>query len=266
MSRAKDGFQKPLYAIGSVDSALRALHLLRDSGALRITDLARALGVSPSTAHRVLAMLVYQGFAVQDDRLRYVAGPALCAPVVLSERNAELARAARPILEQLRSSCGETVSLAVRIGVHARVLLTLGGGPDELGDRHGHVYPAHASSAGRALLAAAPDELLGRLYGGDGARLRATATEPPDLAVLMREIGRTRDRGFAVCEEEIHRGVSSVAVPVVAGPQPCAIVILAAATRLSALQADPGVMDALFAAQRGLVRALGHDGDSAPQN
>lgn len=266
MPRSQSEFHRPLYAIGSVDSALKALHLLRDSGALRLTDLAAALDVSPSTAHRVLSMLVYQGFAVQDDRQRYVAGPALCAPVVLSERNAEMARVARPVLERLHAACGEAVSLAVRIGVHARVLLTVGGSPDEIGDRIGHVYPAHASSAGRALLAAAPDELLTRLYRGDGALLRAAAVEQPHLPSLQREIEATRSRGYAVCEEEIHHGISSVAVPVVAGTQSCAIVILTAATRLRALQADTGAMEALFTARRMLRAEFDRTSDSALQN
>lgn len=266
MRRVQSEFQRPPYAIESVDSALRALHLLRDSGALRITDLAASLGVSPSTAHRVLAMLVYQGFAVQDDRLRYLAGPALCAPVVLSERNAALARVAGPVLRELHQDCGEAVGLAVRIGVHARVLLTIGGGPDDLGDRSGHVYPAHASSAGRALLAAAPDDLLHRLYRGDGARLRAAAVPPPDVPALLREIEATRSRGYAVCEEEVHRNVSSIAVPVVVPEQqPCAIVVLAAAARLRELQADGDVLARLRAARDRLTTALVASADSAPQ-
>ncbi|WCI07745.1 helix-turn-helix domain-containing protein [Arthrobacter sp. OVS8] len=33
--------------------------------------------MAPSTAHRLLAMLVYRGFAVQDENRRYVPGPAM---------------------------------------------------------------------------------------------------------------------------------------------------------------------------------------------
>ena len=56
--------KRPTYSIEAVDNALQLLQLLRDGGALRLKDAAEELGVAPSTAHRLLAMLVYRGFAV----------------------------------------------------------------------------------------------------------------------------------------------------------------------------------------------------------
>ena len=69
--------KRPTYSIEAVDNALQLLQLLRDGGALRLKDAAGELGVAPSTAHRLLAMLVYRGFAVQDENRRYVPGPAM---------------------------------------------------------------------------------------------------------------------------------------------------------------------------------------------
>ena len=69
--------KRPTYSIEAVDNALQLLQLLRDGGALRLKDAADELGVAPSTAHRLLAMLVYRGFAVQDETRRYVPGPAM---------------------------------------------------------------------------------------------------------------------------------------------------------------------------------------------
>lgn len=42
-------------------------------------DVADRLGVARSTAHRILAMLVFEGFAVQDRHKVYRPGPALQA-------------------------------------------------------------------------------------------------------------------------------------------------------------------------------------------
>ncbi|MCX4908974.1 helix-turn-helix domain-containing protein [Streptomyces sp. NBC_00878] len=53
------------YPITSVDHALHLATLLQQEGPLRVSDAAERLGVSPSTAHRLLAMLVYRGFAEQ---------------------------------------------------------------------------------------------------------------------------------------------------------------------------------------------------------
>ncbi|MBF8187168.1 helix-turn-helix domain-containing protein [Nonomuraea sp. K274] len=49
------------YPIESVDNALRLIHLLRARGEVGVTAAAKALGVAPSTAHRLLAMLVFRG-------------------------------------------------------------------------------------------------------------------------------------------------------------------------------------------------------------
>lgn len=74
--KAAKTITRPSYALDSVDNALRLLQMLRDVGALRLKDAAEELGTAPSTAHRLLAMLVYRGFAVQDEKRRYHPGPA----------------------------------------------------------------------------------------------------------------------------------------------------------------------------------------------
>src|SRR2546423_895000 len=71
---------KPPYALQSVDHALQLVQILRDNGSLRISEAAQELGTARSTAHRLLAMLVYRDFAVQDEARNYLPGPALSAP------------------------------------------------------------------------------------------------------------------------------------------------------------------------------------------
>ncbi|MFD0533119.1 helix-turn-helix domain-containing protein [Actinomadura luteofluorescens] len=74
---------KPPYPLRSVDNALHLLQVLRDQGGLRVSEAAAELGTARSTAHRLLAMLVYRGFAVQDDNHTYLPGPP-CPPPACS--------------------------------------------------------------------------------------------------------------------------------------------------------------------------------------
>jgi len=68
----------PAYPIASVDRALRLLLLVGRRSSVRLSEASEALGVAPSTAHRLLAMLAFHGFVRHDgDRHGYVAGPAL---------------------------------------------------------------------------------------------------------------------------------------------------------------------------------------------
>ena len=60
--------QRPTYAIESVDSVLRLLRSFGQQSEIRISEAAESLGVAPSTAHRLLSMLVYHGFACVSAR------------------------------------------------------------------------------------------------------------------------------------------------------------------------------------------------------
>lgn len=211
--------KRPPYPIDSVDNALRILSILRDEGAVRITDVAAKLDVAYSTAHRLMSMLMYRGFALQDDSRRYVAGPALGAAVIGSPWTKTLRELTRPSLELLCSRLDETVNLTVRVGIHARVLMTIEATSVlRIGDRTGTVLPAHTTAGGRALLMYEPMEQLERLYRGKGAELAGSYLSDQVFGDLLAELGRARKRGYATCREEAQIGVGALAVPLSTSP------------------------------------------------
>src|SRR5699024_2392972 len=119
-------FRKPpQYPVESVDHALALMEMVRDFGRVRISVAAKLLGISVSTAHRLMAILVYRGYAEQDDSCRYVPGPAMgLTPAGLSW-TAELRHRARPHLETLTDQVGETSNLVVLAGDAVRFLLSV---------------------------------------------------------------------------------------------------------------------------------------------
>lgn len=197
--------QRPEYAPRSVDNALRLLQLLRDTGALRITDAAREIGVAPSTAHRLLGALVYRGFAVQDETHLYRPGPAIGARPADHGRHRHFIDLCRPHLERLCAAVGETVNLIVLVGDEARFLWTVESSALlRIGDRRGQVLPAETTAGGRILLADLSDaDLQGRYGAGD-----------VDLERLRWELAAARRVGFAVNVEQTERGVSAIAMAV----------------------------------------------------
>src|SRR3954469_21009932 len=86
---------RPPYAIASVDAALLLATLLQQEGPMRITDAAERLGVSRSTAHRLLGMLVYRDFAEQLPDRRYGPGPLMRGGRLPQEPGARLRAPAR---------------------------------------------------------------------------------------------------------------------------------------------------------------------------
>src|SRR5262245_62011418 len=107
---------EPPYAIASVDHALRIAAMLQLEGTLTVSQAAVRLGVARSTAHRLLQMLVYRDFAVQDVDRSYRAGPLLELAAHSQSRTSRLRTVALPHLHRLVDRLGESANLAIRTG------------------------------------------------------------------------------------------------------------------------------------------------------
>ena len=214
---AQKAIEKPTYVLESVDNALRLIQMLRDGGALRLKQAAGELGIAPSTAHRLLAMLVYRGFAVQDEKRVYHPGPALGAGPAQRGWTREFDDLCRPHMEALAATCGETVHLVIRVGTQVRFLSSAESGAVlRIGERQGQVLPAELTSGGRVLLAELPDETLQQLYlkppnTDDQSDHRFT---PAEFADLRRELAGIRAVGFAVNVEQTEEGVAAFAIAI----------------------------------------------------
>jgi len=208
---------RPPYAIASVDSALLLATLLQQEGPLRVSDAATRLGVSVSTAHRLLGMLVYRDFAEQLPDRRYGSGPLMRGGPLPPEPVARLRAIALPHLQGLVEKLRETANLMVLAGADVRFVATAE--CDQVlrvGDRTGRTLPAHLSSGGKALLAAAAPEVVAAALAG----LDETTADR-----VRRELRSVRRRGYAVNDQETETGLTAVgaAVPLGTGAPPAAI-------------------------------------------
>jgi DNA-binding IclR family transcriptional regulator len=203
--------KRPTYSIEAVDNALQLLQLLRDGGALRLKDAAAELGVAPSTAHRLLAMLVYRGFAVQDENRRYVPGPAMgVGPAGLSWTR-QLRDLALPHMELLSARLDETVNLMVRVGTKVRFLATVeGSNVLRIGDRQGTVMPADRTSGGKVMLAELEPAMIEQLFRSHNAEIGGDTIPDGEYAAFLRELDSIRSNGFAANFEGTEEGVSAL--------------------------------------------------------
>ncbi|WP_040691022.1 IclR family transcriptional regulator [Nocardia vinacea] len=208
--------EKPAYMLESVDNALRLVQLLRDVGAVRLSEAATELGVAPSTAHRLFAMLLYRGFAVQDENRRYHPGPAMGAGPARRGWTREFTERSRPHMEALASRCGETVNLVIRVGTQVRFLLSCESNEMlRVGDRQGQVLDAERTAGGKILLAELRKDVLAQLYlrpddwseadsvPGD----RTMSAEQFDA--FTRELAGCRTAGFAINLQQTEVGIAA---------------------------------------------------------
>jgi DNA-binding IclR family transcriptional regulator len=217
--------------LAGLRGAIDAVQLVALRKGVTVRELAEALGLPRSTAHRLVAGLAAVGLIQREGASgRYVLGTLMGELAGGPAAWQQLMVHCRPQMDALRNASGETVALHV-LHAERRVLL------DQSESLHEHrwVYsnprvpmPLHAGAAAKMLLALLPEADMNRLVRRD--RLVAfTRNTPRDRALLAREIARIRMRRYAISAQEVSPGIASIAVPVLAEPwagQPFAVMSL----------------------------------------
>jgi IclR family pca regulon transcriptional regulator len=200
-----------------VRSVAKTLDVIRAFDAehrdLTLSDVARRTGQSRASARRFLLSLEALGFVRSDGQLFSL------TPRVLSLGHAFLSSlrlpdVAEPHLKALAAELGESTSASVFDGddivyvarVQARRIMAV-----EI--RVGTRFPAYATSMGRAMLAFASADAL-EAYLGRVTLEPITPHTVVDPSALREELGRIRERGWALVDQELEIGLRSLAAPV----------------------------------------------------
>jgi DNA-binding IclR family transcriptional regulator len=185
------------------------LRVLESPEPVALTEVAAAAGIPKSTASRLMSALERRGLVEQvGERGRLRPGPAILrvAERGLFERN--LVELARPSLDALARSSGETVNLAVP-GPSGVEHIAQADSRHFLGAGQwvGRTVDYHCTANGKVFVAFARASLPDALP----ARTAATITQPERLQV---ELEAVRASGFAVAVDELESGLAALAAPV----------------------------------------------------
>jgi IclR family acetate operon transcriptional repressor len=200
--------------VQSLGRAFDVLELMAAAdGEIALSRLAEASGLPGPTIHRIVRTLVARGYVLQMPSRRYVLGPRLIG--LGAGARASVEAWASPPLQALAEQTGETANLAMldrdRVVYVAQVPST----------RHtmrmltevGRRVHAHCTGVGKVLLAQLADDEARRMLSAAGM----PATTPrtiTDLDLMLEELARVRDQGYAVDDGEQELGVRCVAVAV----------------------------------------------------
>jgi DNA-binding IclR family transcriptional regulator len=258
-ARGGDGGFDPRAGVGAVENGLRLLQLYRQRDALGVSETARLLGVGRSTAHRLLTTLRANGFVVQDQSRAYRVGPALRDLATAIAESGVARTRYRPYMQALCDEIGETVNLVSLRGADAIFVDSVETRrPLRVAGREGVVLPAHAVSAGKALLAALPIDVLHELYA-DEALTALTDRTLRTRTALEAQLEIVRQRGYAVNIGESERGITAAAcaVPGRAAGERLAIAVSAPSSRVHDDDDLLAVAQAVCACAESLARGLG---------
>lgn len=211
---------RPELEIGSSKSLQKALRILVHMGEhapeAGVTQLASELGLTKATVHRLLnAMERFELIERNSENERYRLGLKLHQLGTRAVESRTLRNEAHRLLLEMSRRSRETVSLAVPAPGGVVCL-------DRVNSPHtvinvctpvGAMFPPHCTAAGKAILAYLTEEELLEVVKRSGLRRYSpfSISRLPDLKENLRLI---RQRGYAVDHQELERGLSGVAAPV----------------------------------------------------
>ncbi|MEU9887397.1 IclR family transcriptional regulator [Sphaerisporangium sp. NPDC051011] len=196
----------------SIDKALAVLEAIAEHH--RVTDIAAATGVSKSTVHRILQSLVEWGFARADGVGGYEPGPRILTLAGKVMSRFDPSHQASAALRALHERTGYTTHFGIRGGDEAVYVEKLEGRrPYQMPSRVGMSLRLHSTAIGKAVLAELDDDEVRAIAARAGlARLTgATLTEVGDL---LAHLGKVRELGYAMDDEENEPGVRCVGAAV----------------------------------------------------
>ncbi len=213
---AAEGARRERGGVQSVERTLDILESLVELGSeVGLVEISQAVSLPLATVHRLLGTLIQRGYVKQNRQNRkYSLGFRALQMGSDMRQRFSLRLEARPFLQRLMQSCGESANLAVLDdgevvyidqAQSSRILRMF----TQIGNR----LPAHSTGSGKVMLAFAPPEVM------DGILRRYALTERTphtivDVDEFRSELERIRRQGYAIDDQEHEEGVRCIAAPV----------------------------------------------------
>ncbi|WP_025140649.1 IclR family transcriptional regulator [Achromobacter sp. DH1f] len=194
----------------TVDRALQVLRTIIAHGKpISLDDIAGQVQLHKSVTYRLVRSLEHAGFIGRDAGVGgYSVGPELLSLSVAIASRVDIRRAAKPFMEQIVRTYGETVSLHVRSGdLRVCVEVVEGTFPIRRVVPVGEVHPVYAGESGRVLLSGMSEPELHH-------QLTVASQNGLDRDAVLHEVQTVRKQGWIAALGLRTPDVGSVSVPV----------------------------------------------------
>lgn len=199
----------------TLDTALDILRLFITNETMSVGEVCLATGLPKSKVSKLLAVFRDQNVLEQDPTTRrYKVGITAFELGSRYPKSRTLARDTFPVLRRIMENSGLSSTLSVMNGDIVLHLMAVEGPLYAEGHwRVGNRLPAHATSAGKVLLAGmTKQELDGFLVRNTLAPITTRTVTDPD--VLAAQLEGIHKKGFCVSNGESAPGLVAIAVPV----------------------------------------------------
>jgi DNA-binding IclR family transcriptional regulator len=174
--------------------------------------LAKKSGLTRSTAHRLLATLVQQGYLRNQAGQGYFLGPRIIELGFKGYEKLDLPQIARPHMIRLSEATKETVHLAILDGTQVMYIEKVQGSRSVRTASHiGARLPVQCTALGKALVSTLPESRWADYFSTE---IQRTPRSVASVEAFVEEVRKTADRGYALDLEENEPGIRCIAAPV----------------------------------------------------
>lgn len=203
------------YRLQSLGRAVSILELLGESRVpLSLAEISRRIHLHKSTVHRALIVLERSMLLERTPENTFRLGLKLFDLGNRAVEQMELRTRLEPYARRLSARLGETVHVGVLQKTSVVYLDRTGPGNRVCGGSNtGKSNPAYCTSLGKAIMAWLPRDTMMKLID-QITFVRFTEKTICSREELLEALGRVRQRGYSIDDEEIETGVRCIGAPV----------------------------------------------------
>ncbi len=202
-------------SIRSVERALEVLMCFSNrTPELSMTEISEMVGINKSTIHRLLATLEGKRFVERNPVTNlYRPGIRFIQIAYLTIDHNDLKRVATPFMNELCNQFHENVNLSILDEtnvvyvevVESEQRIKLAASP-------GQHLPAFCTASGKAILAFMPEKKVTTILEKGMPKYTSNTIISPES--YFADMNKTRERGFAISQQEFEEGINAVAAPI----------------------------------------------------
>jgi len=186
---------------------------IREANGATVSQIARDIDVSPSTAHAHLKTLEQESWAVKRDGQYYLSLQFL-EYGILARDQWDIVEYAKPHLQHIAEETKESVWLVCEERGYGIFLdSAIGEHGVAVGGKIGSTVPLHWIAAGKAILSQYPEERVREIVEDVGLKEKGP-NAITDTSELESELEKVRDQGVAFAEGELFEGLRAIGVPI----------------------------------------------------
>lgn len=204
-------------SVKAVEHAMAIIDALQQHSGLTLTEIANAVGLSPSSVYTQLSTLQQQGYVEKSEKV-YALSPQF---ITIGERvrhQQPLYRAGKGAIQQLADETGEAAHLVSEFTGRLLPLYEVFGARAIGVEYHAKkreqlIRHLHCTASGKAYLANLSEERVREIIGQHGL-LRKTPNTITDPDELFEELETVSKQGYAIADEEQMVGIRAIGAPI----------------------------------------------------